>query len=82
MPDLPRDAPDIPPDSGSRAHVLKSGEVRGSGMGAGGGNPGEDLDNDPGGGDAIIPTGAPDTAVRAPGQGADDSSAGLRTPGE
>src|SRR3546814_4000027 len=40
-------------DRGRRPHIDRSGEVHGSGAGAGGGNPGEDFDDDPmsGGGD-------------------------------
>ena len=38
--------PDIPPENGHRARVLPNGEVRGSGVSAGGGNPGEDFDDD------------------------------------
>jgi hypothetical protein len=38
---------DLPPDNGSRAWInQKTGEVHGSGAGAGGGNPGEDFDSD------------------------------------
>ena len=42
----PRTAnPAIPPDNGHRASVdAGTGEVHGSGAGAGGGNPGEDFD--------------------------------------
>lgn len=35
------------PDRGHRAPQSGSGVVRGSGAGAGGGNPGEDYDDDP-----------------------------------
>lgn len=39
---------DIPPENGSRAWIdPKTGEVHGSGVGAGGGAPGEDFDSDP-----------------------------------
>src|SRR3546814_14762976 len=40
-------------DRGRRPHIDRSGEVPGSGAGAGGGNPGADFDDDPmsGGGD-------------------------------
>ena len=40
-------------DRGKRPFIADNGEVRGSGAGAGGGNPGEDFDDDPpsGGGD-------------------------------
>lgn len=35
---------DLPPQAGSRASIAPNGETRGSGMGAGGGAPGEDYD--------------------------------------
>ena len=49
---------DIPPDAGRRAYVdEKTGEVHGSGVGAGGGNPTEDYDGDtPGGGGEVRQT--------------------------
>ena len=40
-------APDIPPDNGRRASIdPETGEVRGSGVGAGGGALGEDFSDD------------------------------------
>lgn len=49
---------DLPPDAGRRASIdPKTGEVHGSGMGAGGGNPGEDYDQDPATGDGFPQTG-------------------------
>ena len=43
---------DIPPENGRRAFFdPETGEVHGSGAGAGGGNPGEDFDSDPQAGD-------------------------------
>jgi len=45
-----QDASDIPPEAGHRATVdQRTGEVHGSGAGAGGGRAGEDLDDDTGG---------------------------------
>lgn len=42
----------IPPDNGARATVdPRTGEVRGSGVGAGGGSAGEDFSSDPAAGD-------------------------------
>lgn len=76
MTDADPDDRDIPAENGRRAQVLRNGEVRGSGMGAGGGNPGEDLDNDPGGGDAILPTGASAATKGTPAQGAGDREPG------
>lgn len=50
---------DIPLENGRRATVdPKTGEVHGSGMGAGGGSPGEDFDDETSGGEAIRPKGA------------------------
>ena len=41
----PADGRDIPPDNGRRARVdQRTGEVRGAGIGAGGGQEGEDFD--------------------------------------
>ncbi len=63
------DTRDIPPDNGRRASVdAKTGEVHGSGAGAGGGNPGEDLDGDQHGGGEMMPRAgaAPDTAGPVP----------------
>ena len=53
-------APDdrFPPDNGRRASFdERSGEVHGSGAGAGGGNPGEDFASDPAAGDGFPQTG-------------------------
>ncbi len=38
------DGRDIPPDNGRRAWIAPNGEAHGSGMGTGGGAPGEDFD--------------------------------------
>ena len=47
---------DIEPENGKRAYLdPKTGEVHGSGAGAGGGNPGEDLDDGPGGDASLQP---------------------------
>ena len=49
---------DLPPEAGRRAFFdPKTGEVHGSGAGAGGGNPGEDYDSDPAAGDGFPQTG-------------------------
>lgn len=49
---------DLPPDNGRRASVDPvTGEVHGSGAGAGGGQPGEDFDNDAATGDGYPLTG-------------------------
>ncbi|MGN6817773.1 MAG: hypothetical protein ACTHJR_03790 [Sphingomonas sp.] len=59
----PRSAPDdedprFPPDNGRRAFFdERTGEVHGSGAGAGGGNPGEDFASDPAAGDGYPQTG-------------------------
>lgn len=68
------DHPDIPSENGRRAHVLKNGEVRGSGVGAGGGNPGEDYDSDEHGGDGNEPglSGRDARTKATPAQGAGD----------
>jgi hypothetical protein len=60
---------DLPPDNGSRAWIdQKTGEVHGSGAGAGGGNPGEDFDSDRQGGSGYPLTGSEqDGQGRAPG---------------
>ena len=51
--------PDIPPDNGKRASVdPRTGEVHGSGIGAGGGQNGEDFDGDAASGDGPPPTGS------------------------
>ncbi|MBN8808089.1 MAG: hypothetical protein J0I47_07610 [Sphingomonas sp.] len=58
--DRPADAtnPGLPPEAGRRASFdPQTGEVHGSGMGAGGGNPGEDYDSDPATGDGPPQTG-------------------------
>ncbi|MGK6324912.1 hypothetical protein ACMGDM_17755 [Sphingomonas sp. DT-51] len=50
--------PAVPPDNGRRASFDPvTGEVRGSGAGAGGGNPGEDFEEDRTGGDGQPLTG-------------------------
>lgn len=73
------DERDIPSENGHRAHRLRNGEVRGSGVGAGGGNPGEDFDNDEHGGDGTGATGATSATKGTPAQGAgDDPKGGLR----
>ena len=54
----PDDDADLPPDAGRRASFdPRTGEVHGSGMGAGGGNPGEDYASDPAAGDGFPQTG-------------------------
>ncbi|MCW6534236.1 hypothetical protein [Sphingomonas lycopersici] len=54
-----RQQPDLPPDNGKRARVdPATGEVRGAGSGAGGGNAGEDFDSDPATGSGYPQTGA------------------------
>ncbi|MBM7406298.1 MULTISPECIES: hypothetical protein [Sphingomonas] len=60
---------DLPPDNGSRAWInQKTGEVHGSGAGAGGGNPGEDYDSDRQGGSGYPLTGSEqDGKGQAPG---------------
>ncbi len=59
MPDKPTNIDkDIPPENGKRASIdSKTGAVHGSGVGAGGGSPGEDFDNDSATGNAPLPTG-------------------------
>ena len=48
--------PDIPPENGKRATIdPRTGEVRGSGMGAGGRQRGEDFDPDSASGDGPPP---------------------------
>ena len=45
-----------PEGRGVRAHVdAETGEVKGSGSGAGGGNPGEDYDDDAAAGGGVLP---------------------------
>lgn len=56
-----RDDPALPPDNGKRASFDPvTGEVCGSGAGAGGGNPGEDFEADSSGGDGQPLTGRDD----------------------
>ncbi|TCP34256.1 hypothetical protein [Sphingomonas sp. BK235] len=53
------DDPALPPDNGRRASFdPATGAVHGSGAGAGGGNPGEDLEEDRAGGDGQPLTGS------------------------
>lgn len=50
--------PDLPPDNGRRTGIdPKTGEVHGAGVGAGGGQAGEDLDQDAANGDGYPLTG-------------------------
>lgn len=59
------DHPDLPPDNGRRASIdPRTGEVRGSGVGAGGGQPGEDLDQDAASGDGYPISGGEGTDHR------------------
>lgn len=67
---------DIPSENGRRAHVLKNGEVRGSGVSAGGGNPGEEYDADEHGGDGAKPTGVGASTKGTPAQGDGDREPG------
>lgn len=56
--DATEPARDLPPEAGRRAFFdPRTGEVHGSGAGAGGGNPGEDYDSDPAAGDGFPLTG-------------------------
>jgi hypothetical protein len=64
--------PDIPSENGRRRSIAPNGEVRGSGVGAGGGNPGEDFDTDEHGGDGAGSTGVGPGFKRTPAQGAGD----------
>ena len=58
---------DIPPDNGRRATIdPRTGEVHGSGSGAGGGNPGEDFASDAAGGDGYPIDGGEGRAKPAP----------------
>lgn len=51
----------LPPENGRRASFdPATGEVHGSGSGAGGGNPGEDFEDDGSGGDGLPLTGKAD----------------------
>jgi hypothetical protein len=53
--------PALPPENGRRASFdPATGEVHGSGSGAGGGNPGEDFEDDRSGGDGLPLTGKAD----------------------
>ncbi|MBB3475321.1 hypothetical protein [Sphingomonas sp. BK345] len=53
--------PALPPENGRRASFdPATGEVHGSGSGAGGGNPGEDFEEDRSGGDGLPLTGKAD----------------------
>jgi hypothetical protein len=53
--------PALPPENGRRASFdPATGEVHGSGAGAGGGNPGEDFEEDRSGGDGLPLTGKAD----------------------
>lgn len=70
------DRRDIPSETGHRAHVLRNGEVRGSGVSAGGGNPGEEYDDDEHGGQGADPTGASAATKGTPAQGAGDREPG------
>src|SRR4051812_43639532 len=59
-PKRPAEAADdrFPPENGRRASFdERTGEVHGSGVGAGGGNPGEDFASDPAAGDGYPQTG-------------------------
>ncbi len=57
---------DFPRESGRPAGFdPDSGEVHGSGSGAGGGNPGEDFDSDPMAGSGADPAGGPRDADEA-----------------
>lgn len=70
---------DISPENGRTAHVLTSGEVRGSGAGAGGGNPSEDYDTAEQGTDQTPPATAGPETKGTPAQGAGDREpSGLR----
>ena len=56
---------DIPPDNGKRPSIDRTGEVHGSGVGAGGGQPGEDLDSDSASGDGYPANGGEGAAKPA-----------------
>jgi len=57
----------FPPENGRRAFIdERTGEVHGSGAGAGGGNPGEDFASDPAAGDGYPQTGRGSVAPRQP----------------
>jgi len=58
----------FPPENGRRASFdERSGEVFGSGVGAGGGNPGEDFASDPAAGDGYPRTGRGSAVADEPG---------------
>lgn len=59
-PIMPTNKPDIPPENGKRPWIAPNGEVHGSGVGAGGGSPGEDFDPDPASGDGAADEDGPD----------------------
>lgn len=59
----------FPPDNGRRAFFdEQTGEVHGSGAGAGGGNPGEDFASDPAAGDGFPQTGRGSAPPRTSGR--------------
>lgn len=59
----------FPPENGHRASFdERTGEVRGSGVGAGGGNPGEDFASDPAAGDGYPQTGRGSAGAHKPGR--------------
>lgn len=58
----------FPPENGRRASFDgRTGEVHGSGVGAGGGNPGEDFASDPAAGDGYPQTGRGSAEANKPG---------------
>jgi hypothetical protein len=58
----------FPPENGRRASFdERTGEVHGSGVGAGGGNPGEDFASDPAAGDGYPQTGRGSAESNKPG---------------
>jgi hypothetical protein len=63
-----KDADDrFPPENGRRAFFdERTGEVHGSGVGTGGGNPGEDFASDPAAGDGYPQTGRGSVSARKP----------------
>ena len=56
--------PDLPPDNGERPSIDKKGQVHGSGVGNGGGQPGEDMASGRAGGDGYPLTGTDDAPTR------------------
>jgi len=59
----------FPPENGRRASFdERTGEVHGSGVGAGGGNPGEDFASDPAAGDGYPQTGRGSADADKPGK--------------